>query len=88
MSVFNVVKTLDRNANQLNEKWQYISNTIDENLLIRLFIKSVNSSQDRSRTIQVSFTSLFLGPIVTLIPLVQKSFPELGLTREDCAEMS
>ncbi|KAF3450214.1 hypothetical protein FNV43_RR06294 [Rhamnella rubrinervis] len=39
-------------------------------------------------TIQALFNSLFLGGVDRLIPLMENSFPELGLTREDCLEMS
>ncbi|GFY88837.1 FAD-binding Berberine family protein [Actinidia rufa] len=35
-----------------------------------------------------SFVSLFLGGVDTLVPLMQESFPELGLVRDDCIEMS
>ncbi|KAL0423631.1 UNVERIFIED_CONTAM: Berberine bridge enzyme-like 18 [Sesamum radiatum] len=39
-------------------------------------------------TIRASFNSIFLGGIDRLLPLMQKGFPELGLVREDCTEMS
>ncbi|KAK4486978.1 hypothetical protein RD792_006293 [Penstemon davidsonii] len=41
--VFNVARTLEQNATQLVHKWQYISDKIDENLLIRVFLRSVIS---------------------------------------------
>ncbi|KAM7530366.1 hypothetical protein LguiB_033776 [Lonicera macranthoides] len=88
VTVFNVVKTLSQNATEPIHRWQYISNEVDENLLIRIFIGRGDSIQDGNRTIQASFTSLFLGQIDTLLPLMQQSFPELGLVKEDCTEMS
>lgn len=49
----------------------------------------VNSSESGNNlTIQATFESLFLGSVDKLIPLVEESFPELGLVREDCIEMS
>ncbi|KAF5475437.1 hypothetical protein F2P56_007242 [Juglans regia] len=41
---------------------------------------STNSSQEGRRTIQASFSSLYLGGIDNLLSLMQESFPELGLT--------
>ena len=34
------------------------------------------------------FLSLFLGGIDRLLPLIEERFPELGLKKEDCSEMS
>ncbi|KAM7530378.1 hypothetical protein LguiB_033788 [Lonicera macranthoides] len=61
---------------------------VDENLFIRLYVSSANSSENGNKIIVVSFVSLFLGGIETLLPIMQESFPELGLLREDCTEMS
>ncbi|MFQ6638102.1 hypothetical protein Gotur_013002 [Gossypium turneri] len=51
--------------------------------------KTVNSNEDEEKmAIQASFTSVFLGSIEELIPLMEEKFPELGLVKEDCLEMS
>ncbi|KAL0305398.1 UNVERIFIED_CONTAM: Cannabidiolic acid synthase [Sesamum radiatum] len=69
--------------------WQSIAHRFDPDLLIIMSVRRVNSSQDgRKKTILASFSSLFLGGIDRLLPLMQESFPELGLVREDCTEMS
>ncbi|KAK9099396.1 hypothetical protein Syun_026441 [Stephania yunnanensis] len=39
------------------------------------------------RTIQATFTTLFLGPIAQLLQVMEKKFPELGMKQEDCKEM-
>ncbi|KAJ4702902.1 FAD-binding Berberine family protein [Melia azedarach] len=39
-------------------------------------------------TMAAVFQSLFLGGIDRLLPLMQESFPELGLAKEDCTERS
>jgi hypothetical protein len=57
-------------------------------LFILVNLRSVNSSQEGKRTIQASFNSLYLGGIDKLLPMIQESFPELGLVREDCIEKS
>ncbi|KAA8519304.1 hypothetical protein F0562_013560 [Nyssa sinensis] len=88
VTVFTVNRTLEQNATELVHRWQYIADKFDENLLMRVFIRRANSSQDGKRTLQASFTSLFLGEVDTLLPLMQKSFPELRLAKDDCIEMS
>ncbi|KAL2474808.1 FAD-binding Berberine family protein [Abeliophyllum distichum] len=86
VTVFNVTRTLDQNATQIVYRWQYVADKIDENLLIRIFLRSINSSNGK-RTIGASFTSLYLGPVDDLLPIMQEKFPELGLVKEDCTEM-
>ncbi|CAA3021165.1 cannabidiolic acid synthase-like [Olea europaea subsp. europaea] len=88
VTVFSINKTLDQNATNLVHRWQYIAHKFDKDLLIMILIRRVNSSQVGERTIQATFNSLFLGGVDTLLPLMQRSFPELGLQREDCTEMS
>ncbi|WRX26827.1 FAD linked oxidase [Theobroma cacao] len=88
VTVFTVNRTLEENATKLVHKWQSVAEAIDEDLYFRLFLRAVNSSQEGKRTVQASFTSLFLGRIDQLIALMQESFPELGLVKEDCIEMS
>ncbi|KAL3507330.1 hypothetical protein ACH5RR_032712 [Cinchona calisaya] len=88
VTVFNLTKTLDQNATQLLHKWQYIADNINRNLLIRPTVTMTNSSENGKRTIQVTFNSLFLGGVDELLPVMQRSFPELGLEKEDCTEVS
>ncbi|KAK4440269.1 Berberine bridge enzyme-like 18 [Sesamum alatum] len=88
VTVFNVSKTLEENATHLVHRWQYIADKIDENLMLRLFMKSIRSPMHRNRTIQASFTSLYLGRVHDLLPIMQEKFPELGLIEQDCIEMS
>ncbi|XWS17972.1 hypothetical protein CRYUN_Cryun32bG0002300 [Craigia yunnanensis] len=89
VTVFTVNRTLEENGTMLVHKWQSVAQKIHEDLYIRLFLRAVNSSQQEGqRTIQASFTSLFLGSIDQLIVLMQESFPELGIVKEDCVEMS
>ncbi|KAM7524806.1 hypothetical protein LguiA_014708 [Lonicera macranthoides] len=88
VTVFNVTRTSEQNVTKLVHRWQYIAPRVDENLFIRLYVSSANSSENGNKIIVVSFVSLFLGGIETLLPIMQESFPELGLLREDCTEMS
>ncbi|KAL2474835.1 FAD-binding Berberine family protein [Abeliophyllum distichum] len=88
VTVFTIAKTLEQNATNIVHRWQYIAHKLDKDLAVRVFISRVNSSQVGKKTIQASFQSLFLGGVDRLLPLMQQSFPELGLQREDCTEMS
>ncbi|KAK4440266.1 Tetrahydrocannabinolic acid synthase [Sesamum alatum] len=89
VTVFAVQKTLEQNATQLIHRWQYIAHRFDPDLFILVRVARVTSDQDgRNMTLRASFTALFLGGIDRLIPLMQESFPELGLVREACTEIS
>ncbi|KAJ1394875.1 Oxygen oxidoreductase covalent FAD-binding site [Sesbania bispinosa] len=88
VTVFSVPRTLEQNATNLIHKWQLVANKLDEDLTIRIQLVRVNSSEKGELTIQATFESMFLGGVDRLIPLMQESFPELGLVREDYTEMS
>ncbi|CAN4081989.1 unnamed protein product [Withania somnifera] len=89
VTVFNVTRTLEQNATQLVYKWQHIADKVDDSLLLRLFLRSSESPFRRGqRTIHAFFTTMFVGGVEELLQEMQKSFPELGLVKEDCIEMS
>ncbi|XP_052203678.1 tetrahydroberberine oxidase-like [Diospyros lotus] len=82
VTVFTVDRTLEQNATMLVHQWQSIGHALPENLLIAIFVRKANS------TVRASFISIFLGEVDELIPLVEERFPQLGLRKEDCTEMS
>ncbi|KAL8512672.1 hypothetical protein ACS0TY_018966 [Phlomoides rotata] len=95
VTVFTIHRTLQQNATQLIHRWQYIAPKFEKDLLLYVdagrtsYLTGMNSSQDgRNISLGANFYSLFLGGVDRLLPLMQKSFPELGLVREDCTEMS
>ncbi|XP_006353077.2 tetrahydrocannabinolic acid synthase-like [Solanum tuberosum] len=90
VTVFNVTRTLEQNATQLIYKWQHIADKVDDNLLLRLFLKSNVQSPFKpgQRSIQAIFSTMFVGGVDELLHEMQKSFPELELMKEDCTEMS
>eukprot|EP00258_Populus_trichocarpa_P000696 XP_002299020.3 berberine bridge enzyme-like 18 [Populus trichocarpa] len=90
VTVFNVTRILMKeDATKLIHQWQYAIEKFDEDLFSRIFIwRSANSTQEGKPMIQAAFTSLFLGGVDRLLSYMQESFPELGLVREDCIEMS
>lgn len=89
VTVFNVTRTLEQNATQLVYKWQHIADKVDDDLLLRLFLRSSESPFSRGqRTVHAFFTTLFVGGVDELLDEMQDSFPELGLVKDDCIEMS
>ncbi|PON87248.1 Glycolate oxidase subunit [Trema orientale] len=84
-------KNLEQNVTKLVHRWQFVANKFDDDLFILVRLQaafSTNGDGNNNRTIQASFISLFLGGVDRLLPLMNKSFPELGMVREDCTEMS
>uniref|UniRef100_A0A7N2LT96 FAD-binding PCMH-type domain-containing protein n=1 Tax=Quercus lobata TaxID=97700 RepID=A0A7N2LT96_QUELO len=88
VTVFTVNKNLEQNATKILYRWQYVADKFDKDLFIRVILTGANSSQEGKKTVQATFNSLYLGGKDKLLPLMQKSFPELGLVSEDCTEMS
>ncbi|XP_027118785.2 tetrahydroberberine oxidase-like [Coffea arabica] len=86
VTVFTVNRTLEQNATKLVHQWQQIGYRLDRDLFIRIFITQARSGG--KLTVQAAFQSLYLGTVAKLLPLMQESFPELGLRKEDCTEMS
>ncbi|XP_042483628.1 berberine bridge enzyme-like 15 [Macadamia integrifolia] len=87
ITVFTVRRTLEGGATKLVHKWQHIADKLHEDLFIRIIIYVI-SGQKISSTVRASFNSLFLGSAKELLPLMENSFPELGLEAKDCIEMS
>ena len=88
VTVFNVTRRLEDNATELVHRWQFVADKIDDELLIRIFLHPDISPTTGNRTVAASFTALFLGRARDLLHIMQREFPELGLTEQDCLEMS
>lgn len=90
VTVFTVPKTVDVDgaATKTLYKWQTVADKLDEDLFIRVVISTVNGPKKGQRTIQTAYNALFLGESDRLLQIMAKSFPELGLTKKDCIEMS
>ncbi|GFP95935.1 cannabidiolic acid synthase-like 1 [Phtheirospermum japonicum] len=89
VTVFAVARTLEQNATQLVHRWQSIAHRFHRDLFVRIIIVRANSNRSGGNfTINALFHSVFLGGVDRLIPMMRESFPELGLVRDDCTEMS
>ncbi|CAN1226731.1 Berberine bridge enzyme-like 13 [Linum grandiflorum] len=87
LTFFSVSKTLEQGANGLIHKWQRFGHDAPQDLFVRILIlNSVNGNGNK--TVEARFQSLFLGTIDKLIPIVNHTFPELGLKAENCTEMT
>ncbi|MBA0556082.1 hypothetical protein Golob_026216 [Gossypium lobatum] len=88
VTVFTVPFTLEQGATDVAFKWQQVAPKLPEDLYIRQIASVINGSCPLEKKILVSFMGLLLGEADKLVPLVNQSFPELNLTKEDCKEMS
>lgn len=88
VTVFTVPRTLEQGATKLLYKWQQVADKLDEDLFIRVIIQPAAAARKGERTVQTLYNSVFLGRVDRLLQVMQESFPELGLTKKDCTEMS
>jgi FAD/FMN-containing dehydrogenase len=86
VTVFSVQRTLEQNGTNILHHWQSVAPKVDRDLYIRVHLHA--STRRGKRTMHFTFISLFLGGANKLVSLMKKSFPELGLTKKDCSEMS
>lgn len=82
VTVSKTVRTMEQGATKLLHKWQTAAHKLHQDLFVHAVIE-VNGN----KTVQVSFDALFLGTAERLLSLIQSSFPELGVARDDCKEM-
>ncbi|KAI4299737.1 hypothetical protein L6164_033167 [Bauhinia variegata] len=86
---FTIRRTLEEGATKLVHRWQHLAHELNEDLYIRIYAHSVGGgSSGEPKTVEASFNSIFLGKKERFITTMKESFPELGLSAEDCIEMS
>jgi FAD/FMN-containing dehydrogenase len=83
-----ITRTLDQNTLELVHRWQYVAPKITKDLSIILRFTTVNSNQTGKSDVQVTFFSFFIGEVDGLVSLMEEYFPELGVSKEDCIEIS
>ena len=83
--VFNVKRNVNEDVTDVVYKWQLIAPKLHKDLFIRVQHNVVTISG--KKIVQVRFIGQFLGTIERLLPLVNESFPELGLKKSDCFSM-
>ncbi|KAL0363652.1 UNVERIFIED_CONTAM: Berberine bridge enzyme-like 18 [Sesamum calycinum] len=88
VTIFSVPRTLEENATALIHKWQYVAPNLPKDMFLSLSVSRTNSSKSGKKTILAIFGSLFLGRADRLLALLGPTFPELGVNRRDCTEVS
>ncbi|XVE89392.1 hypothetical protein DITRI_Ditri19aG0198000 [Diplodiscus trichospermus] len=88
VTVFRIGKTLEQGATKLLHKWQTIADKLHRDIFLHAVMEVTRANSNGNTTVQVSFECLFLGTADRLLPLIKDSFPELGVARENCTEMS
>ncbi|KAI3466894.1 hypothetical protein Pfo_023557 [Paulownia fortunei] len=69
-------------------KYLQVVDKLNEDIYVKLAINVVKIGQVGIKTINGTFLTLFLGDSERLVALMKESFPELGLTKADCEEVS
>ncbi|CAI0545743.1 unnamed protein product [Linum tenue] len=69
----------------MDARGQRFAHDVHEDLFVRILLLNVGGGDDKKKkTVQANFQALFLGTKDRVIPLMNKSFPELGLKAENC----
>lgn len=87
VTVFSVSRNLSEGATGLVTKWQFLAYKLDPRLFIRVVLLR-DKNEKGNATVKATFNSLFLGSKLELLPMMEVGFPELGLRKTDCQEMS
>ncbi|KAL8153479.1 hypothetical protein V2J09_011239 [Rumex salicifolius] len=88
VTVFNVQKFGPGCITDLVWKWQNVMKDADCNLFMRLLLQPYTPMDTNLPTAKVTFVALYLGNSESLVSLMSRVFPELGITQADCKEMN
>ncbi|CAF2130524.1 unnamed protein product [Brassica napus] len=86
VTVFRVEQYMDSGAVDMVHKWQFVGPKTDRNLFMRMLIQP--TTRNKVKTVRASVVALFLGGADDVVSLLAKEFPELGLKKEACKEMT
>nr|TKW09506.1 hypothetical protein SEVIR_6G106300v2 [Setaria viridis] len=78
ISVFTINRSRNQSAVDLITKWQEIASALPSDIVLRVLVENQ----------QARFVAQYLGPCHRLLHLMRTRFPELGMTRQDCEEIS
>jgi Berberine and berberine like/FAD binding domain len=84
VSIFTINRTLDQGAIELIYQWQYIAFAMEPDMFLEADIETnINGTEPGA-----VFKSLYLGQCIDMLNYMQVHFPELGVGKADCKEMS
>nr|AMQ48588.1 truncated THCA synthase [Cannabis sativa]AMQ48616.1 truncated THCA synthase [Cannabis sativa] len=91
-TIFSVKKNMEiHGLVKLFNKWQNIAYKYDKDLMLTTHFRTRNITDNHGKnktTVHGYFSSIFLGGVDSLVDLMNKSFPELGIKKTDCKELS
>ncbi|VVA93119.1 unnamed protein product [Arabis nemorensis] len=88
VTVFRISRTLEQNATEIVHRWQTVAPELPDELFIRIVLDVVNGTVSSTKTVRSSFVAMFLGDTTTLLSILNRILPELGLVRSDITETS
>ncbi|KFK44883.1 hypothetical protein AALP_AA1G315400 [Arabis alpina] len=86
VTVFRVDKYMDENALDMVYKWQFVAPRTDPGLFLRVLVSS--ATKNKTLTVRARLRALYLGDANDVVLKMAKEFPEMGLKKEDCKEMT
>ncbi|XP_050370393.1 berberine bridge enzyme-like 21 [Argentina anserina] len=89
VTVFRVMSYTESNATDVVLRWQGLAPTTVDDLWMRMLLQPVSSPTKKgTKTVRISVLAEYLGNANQLVSILGKQFPELGLKKENCLEMS
>ncbi|XP_021902994.1 berberine bridge enzyme-like 21 [Carica papaya] len=86
VTVFRVQYYMEENALDITHKWQFVGPKTNPGLFMRVLLQPI--TWKKNRTIRTTIMALFLGKADEVVSLLGKEFPEMGLKKENCTEMT
>ncbi|CAN4093858.1 unnamed protein product [Withania somnifera] len=74
-------------VSRLVHKWQLVAPKLDDEFYLSVSIRSAAASKG-IHEINAQFNGLYLGPRNQAISILNEAFPELGILKHDCKEMT
>ncbi|CAO2207338.1 unnamed protein product [Urochloa humidicola] len=78
IAMFSISRSRNQSVVELITRWQLIAPVLPRDLHLRVLVKNK----------QATFLAQFLGQCDRLVDTMRRYFPELGMTQQDCKEMS
>ncbi|XP_021768329.1 berberine bridge enzyme-like 15 [Chenopodium quinoa] len=69
-------------------KWQHVCDKFDDNLLVKVTMQATNPNEEGKRNVTIEYQGLFLGKASRMLRIMGRKFPELGVSRKDCLEIT
>ncbi|KAK4341269.1 hypothetical protein RND71_039770 [Anisodus tanguticus] len=89
VTVFHVAKTGENNITESVHRWLEIADGFDRDVYLHMMLNVANRGEEKKKkTMRAKYSGFFLGDSERLISLMNETFPELGLQKQDCQEVS